>query len=490
MSKKEKNFYITTTLPYVNARLHIGHALEFVRADVLARYKTLMGYGVFFNTGSDEHGQKVWESAQEKGLETKQYVDQLVLAFKDTQEKLGMSPDVHFIRTTDEKHIQAAQEFWNKVADNGYIYKKKYTAKYCVGCELEKTDSELVDGKCPIHPNKELELIDEENYFFKFSEFAQPLLDYYSSHKYFVRPDFRFNEIQAFVGRGLQDFSISRLKSKMPWGVPVPGDDEQVMYVWFDALVNYVSTLDWPDGENFQKFWEDAETVQICGKDNLRQQTAIWQAMLMAADISPTNTVLVNGFLNGSDGRKMSKSLGNVIEPKEVVEMFGTDALRFYLVSEVSPFEDSPISMEMIGESYKAHLVNGIGNLTNRIVKMASSYDVDVALPNPEDVWTDTEFVSKEFHDAFSEFNSQKALHYLFSEIRELDAFITKEEPFKKIKVDEEGAKEDVARLMLNLWYIAILLEPFMPETSEKIQQAIALKEVPETPLFPRIEQK
>lgn len=486
MENKNKPFYITTTLPYVNARLHIGHAMEFVRADIIARYKALRGCDVFFNTGSDEHGKKVWESAQEEGLDTQKYVDGLVVAFKELQEKLSMFPEIHFIRTTDKKHKEAAQKFWKRVSDNGYIYKKKYQAKYCVGCELEKTESELVDGKCPIHPNKELELIDEENYFFKFSEFGQPLLDYYNANPSFVRPDFRFNEIKAFVERGLQDFSISRLKSKMPWGVAVPGDDEQVMYVWFDALTNYISTLGWPEGE-FETYWEEGETVQVCGKDNLRQQSAMWQAMLMAAGISPTNKILINGFLNGPDGRKMSKSLGNVIDPIDIIDTFGADALRFYLAHEVSPFEDSPISKDLIHDAYTAHLVNGVGNLTNRIVKMASSYGVDIVLPDVEDVWSDTEFVSDEFHTAFSELNPQKAMQYLFKEVRDMDAFITKEEPFKKIKVDEEGAKEDVARLLINLWYVGVLLEPFMPDASQKIQEAVMNKQVPETPIFPRI---
>jgi len=485
--KENKSFYITTTLPYVNAKLHIGHVLEFARADVIARYKHLRGYDVFFNTGSDEHGQKVWEAAKEKGLSAQEYANELVADFKILHEKINLFEDIHFIRTTDEKHKKAAQTFWKLVDDNGYIYKKKYQAKYCVGCELEKTDSELVNNRCPIHQDRDLEIIEEENYFFKFSEFAQPLLDYYSSNKDFVRPEFRFNEIKAFIERGLQDFSISRLASKMPLGVPVPGDDEQVMYVWFDALVNYISTLDWPKGKNFSQFWEGGETVQICGKDNLRQQSAVWQAMLMAAGIEPTNTILINGFLNGPDGRKMSKSFGNVINPMDIMDIFGADALRFYLVYEVSLFEDSPISKELIHDSYTAHLVNGIGNLTNRIVKMASSYEVDVVLPDSEEVWSDKEFVSDEFHSAFSEFNSQKALQYLFKEIRDMDAFITREEPFKKIKVNETEAKEDVARLMINLWYVGILLEPFMPESAAKIQSAVMNKTVPETPIFPRI---
>ncbi len=494
--KKNKPFYITTTLPYVNADAHVGFAMEIIRADVIARYKTLMGFDVFFNTGTDEHGAKIWEAAQKEGIDTKSYTDRLSERFRVLKDTLSLHDDIHFIRTTDEHHMQAAQEFWRRVDKAGYIYKKNYQAKYCVGCELEKTDSELVDGLCPIHPNREIEIIEEENYFFRFSEFTQPLLDYYEQNTTFVQPDFRFNEIKSFVGEGLHDFSISRLKEKMPWGIPVPGDEDQVMYVWFDALVNYISTLGWPfdvaqgkPNENlFQKFWEEGDTLQIAGKDNLRPQTATWQAMLMAAGISPTKHIVINGFLNGPDGRKMSKSLGNVLSPDEVLSVLPVDALRFYLIHEVSPFEDSPISLEMMKDAYTAHLVNGIGNLTNRIVKMASSYDVSVSLPEKEDVWEDTEFVSGEFHEHLNNFVPQKALHYLFKEVRDMDGFITKEEPFKKIKIDEEGAKEDVARLMLNLWYIAVLLEPFMPETAQKIQEAISTKTVPSEPIFPRLE--
>jgi len=404
----KKPFYITTTLPYINAEPHIGFAMETIRADVLARYKKLNNYDVFFNTGTDEHGKKIWESAQKAGLETKVFADGLSEKFKQLQTKLDLYQDIVFTRTTDESHIKAAQAFWKRVSDNGYIYKSLYQAKYCVGCELEKTDSELVDGCCPIHPDREVELISEENYFFKFSEFTQPLLDYYATNKNFVRPDFRFQEIQSFVSRGLKDFPISRLKEKMSWGIQVPEDDTQVMYVWFDALVNYISTLGWPKSSNFEKFWEQGQTVQIAGKDNLRQQTAMWQAMLMAAGISPTDTVVINGFLNGSDGRKMSKSLGNVLSPDDVLDVVPVDALRFYLIYEVSSFEDSPISLDHIKNSYNAHLVNGIGNLTNRIVKMASSYDVSVVLPSPEEVWSDTEFVSQEYRDGFENFIPQK----------------------------------------------------------------------------------
>ncbi len=485
MSKK---IYITTTLPYVNSDPHVGFAMEIIRADALARYHTLMGNEVFFNTGTDEHGTKIWEKAKEEGIDVQAYVDSYAEKFKGLSDILNLSDDINFIRTTDENHVLAAQEFWRLVDKNGYIYKAPYEAKYCVGCELEKTDSELVDGKCPIHPNKDLELISEENYFFKFSNFTQPLLDYYEQNKNFVLPDFRFNEIKKFVERGLADFSISRKKEKMPWGVPVPGDSDQVMYVWFDALVNYISTLGWPKGENFKTFWEEGFTIQIAGKDNLRQQSAMWQAMLMAAGIKNTDKVLINGFLNGADGKKMSKSLGNVINPYDAVKEVGTDPLRFYLTYNVSAFEDSPISMEMIKESYNANLANGIGNLTNRIVKMAENYDVIVKLPEESSVWKDKEHVGPEYHEAFKNFEVGKALEYLMNEVREMDLFIATEQPFKKVKVDELSAKEDVARLMLNLFYMGVLLEPFMPETSAKVVEAVGTRTTPAEPIFKRLD--
>jgi methionyl-tRNA synthetase len=485
----KKTFYITTTLPYVNADPHVGFAMEIIRADSLARYNSLIGKDVFFNTGTDEHGTKIWEGAKKEGLSIEEYTEKYAQNFKELKDSLNLFDDVHFVRTTDESHVKAAQYFWKIVSENGYIYKKTYQAKYCVGCELEKTDSELVDGRCSIHTDKDLDLIDEENYFFKFSEFGQPLLDYYAQNKDFVVPDFRFNEIKSFIEMGLKDFSISRLKSKMPWGVPVPGDDEHVMYVWFDALVNYISTLGWPENsENFGRFWEEGQTVQICGKDNLRQQSAMWQAMLMASGITPTNKIIINGFLNGPDGQKMSKSIGNVISPNEVIEKYGTEALRFYLLHNIGSFEDSPISMDLIGEAYKAHLVNGIGNLTNRILKMKDSYEVEVSLPDVEDVWVDKENVSPVYHEAFKKFEMREALQYLMKEAQDMDAFIAKEEPFKKIKELPDEAKEDVARLVLNLWYVAVLLEPFMPMTSAQMKEAIALGKVPESPLFPRLD--
>jgi len=307
----KKTFYITTTAPYVNADPHIGFALEIVQADVLARFNRLIGAKVAFGFGTDEHGLKIYRKALEAKKDPLQYCKEFSSRFDDLKKTLNLST-THFIRTTDEAHMKAAQELWRRCFKNGDIYKKNYKTKYCVGCELEKTDSELNAGKCPIHPNLVIEIIEEENYFFKFSKYQKRLLQLYEDHPDFVVPDYRLDEIEAFVKSGLEDFSVSRLKNKMPWGVPVPDDPDHVMYVWFDALVFYISTLGWPDEKgDYSIFWPG---MQVAGKDNLRQQSAIWQAMLMSAGLPNSTQIFIHGFIT-SNGQKMSKSLGNVVDP-------------------------------------------------------------------------------------------------------------------------------------------------------------------------------
>jgi methionyl-tRNA synthetase len=385
MSTK-KYYYITTTLPYVNADPHIGFASEIIIADVLARYYKSLGEEVFFNTGTDEHGQKIYQNALDEGIDPKVYVDRYARKFQKLKELLNVNYS-HFIRTTDAHHIRSAQELWRRVEKNGYVYKKEYSVKYCVGCELEKTDSELKEGRCEFHPNKELECIQEENYFFRFSAFGEKLLALYETYPDFVVPTKRLNEIQAFVQRGLQDFSISRKKEKMPWGIPVPGDKEHVMYVWFDALTNYISTLGWPDDqENFEKFWgtnENPRAVQIAGKDNLRQQSAMWQAMLMAGNLPTSRKIGINGFIS-IDGQKMSKSLGNVISPLQMVEKFGGDGTRYLLLTKGYFGEDGDLSWEKMIEKYNADLANGLGNLVSRVITL-SPKDIVFSQPQEED---------------------------------------------------------------------------------------------------------
>ncbi|MFT5179797.1 MAG: methionyl-tRNA synthetase [Candidatus Paceibacteria bacterium] len=469
----KKPFYITTTLPYVNSKPHIGFALEVVRADTVARYKRLQNFDVFFNTGTDEHGVKIHQRAEEEGIDTQAFVDGNAEHFKSLKETLNLSYD-KFIRTTDEDHKKAAQEFWKLCDKNGYIYKKKYKGLYCKGCEMFITDKDLVDEYCPHHPGTKPEEVEEENYFFKYSEFGKELLSRYESDEIKVVPEFRLNELTSLIEQGLEDFSISRLKDKMPWGVSVPGDDEHVMYVWFDALVNYISTLGWPEGD-FEKYWVGGTPVQYCGKDNVIHQASRWQAMLLSVGLPTTNTVIVNGFVT-SDGVKMSKSIGNVINPVDIVNEYGTDAMRYYLIREIHPYEDSGFTTSRFKEAYNANLANGIGNLTNRILKMSEDNLDGVEVK-------DVPFPS-EYTKAFDEFNLQKVGDFVWKKIGDLDQKIQDEEPFKVIKEDEEKGKEIIKGLVQGLYEVALLLEPILPETSLKIRAGIKENKKPEVPLF------
>lgn len=493
-----KPFYITTTLPYVNAEPHIGFAMELIRADIVARYHRLSGPEVFMNTGTDEHGLKVYRKAKELGLDTQAYVDSLAEKYKALIPALGVDSGVNFIRTTDAHHKKAAQAFWDIVNKNGFIYKKNYSVKYCVGCELEKTESELVNGRCPIHPLMELEIIQEENYFFKFSAFEKQLLDLYECKGAYadraplIVPEFRMNEAKSFVSQGLEDFSISRLATKMSWGIPVPGDPAQVMYVWFDALVDYISAIGWPDDEvggtklsgSFNKWWvESGGVVQYCGKDNLRQQSAMWQAMLMAADLPPSKHIIIDGFITGEGGLKMSKSLGNTVDPLDIVKEYGIDALRYYVARELSPFEDSPFTPEKFKEGYNANLANGIGNLTSRIMKMSEG-NLTESLIAPALKKSPT--IPVEYTTAFENYNLQQAAHAIWAKVAELDKRIQVEKPFSLVKEKPEEAKKLILDLVIDLNTIARLLVPFMPETAAAIQKCIAENKMPEKPLFLR----
>lgn len=481
-----KPFYITTTLPYVNAPLHMGHALEFVRADTIARYKKVTGLDVYFNTGTDEHGMKIYEKAKENGLDAQTFVNQNFEVFKAQLQIFGISPDVHYIRTTDRNHEAGAVEFWKRVQDNGFIYKANYEAKYCVGCEAEKTESELLeDGTCPHHGGIKLETINEENYFFKYSAFQDKLTLFYEKNPNFITPEFRFNEIKNFVSAGLQDFSISRKKEKMPWGIGVPGDSDHVMYVWFDALTNYINTLGWPDETgDFNKYWVNGTPTQYCGKDNTRFQGAMWQAMLMAAELPNSNQIVVNGFITADGGIKMSKTLGNVVDPRDIVSEYGTDALRCFLLSEVSSFEDSPFTIERFKDAYNAKLANGIGNLTNRIMKMAeTNLEVWPEIPAMEmtEGWAPAMV-------AMENFNIQEAMQVVWKHVSELDELIQSKQPFKLVKTNKEEAIEIIKDLVIKLHNIGTMLAPALPETSKKIIEIIASQKMPEAPLFLRKE--
>lgn len=467
-----RKFYITTTLPYVNAEPHLGFAMEIVQADTVARYHRLLEEEVVFNTGTDEHGIKIYRAALEQKKDPQAYVDEYAAKFDALKQSLNLSY-TNFLRTSSPNHKKAAQEFWKLCLANEDIYKKDYKIKYCVGCELEKTDSELEDDKCPIHPNLQIEIIEEENYFFKFSKYQKPLLELYEKNPQFVLPDFRLKEIKEFVSKGLQDFSISRLKEKLPWGVPVFNDAKHVSYVWFDALVCYISTLGWPDDEKkFNEFWPG---IQVAGKDNLRQQSAMWQAMLMSAGLPNSKQIIIHGFITNA-GQKMSKSLGNVIDPFELVKKYGTDAVRFFIAHELNTFEDSDVTFERIHESYNANLANGLGNLVARVAKLCETNSVIASE-------TKQSFDPKmTVHLENYKFN--EALNHIWEEITEADKKINEEKPWE---ITGEKLKEVLVDLVKRIQHIAYNLQPFLPETAQKIltQFSGQIKSAPA--LFPRL---
>ncbi|MBP6945840.1 MAG: methionine--tRNA ligase [Candidatus Pacebacteria bacterium] len=467
----------------MNSDPHIGFALELVQADALVRFRRSVGEEVFFNTGTDEHGQKIYEAAQKAGKSTEEYVNYYANEFQRLKGTLGLSDDLHFIRTTSPQHKLAAEEMWKRCMAKGDIYKKLFEGLYCVGCEKFLTKKEIIDDLCHIHKTAP-QLLKEENYFFKFSKYQEKLLEYLNRSNVII-PEWRRIEAINFATEGLEDFSISREKSKLTWGVPVPNDDTQVMYVWFEALINYISTLGWPDdGEgNFKKFWEEGHTLQMAGKDQVRFQSLMWQAMLMSADIKNTDQVFYHGFIN-SGGQKMSKSIGNVISPYELVQKYGTEATRYLLLRHVHSTEDTDVTWEKLDEWYTAGLVNGIGNLVARIMKLSEEHLSPVSPTKEEFVF------EKVFGEKINAFDFNGGLEFIFSLVAASDEFMTTQEPYKKIKIEEgpwrQAAKEDIFELVHRLAVIAVHLAPIMPNTAKIILSAIVSNKKPEN-LFPRL---
>jgi methionyl-tRNA synthetase len=476
MSDK-KPFYLTTPIFYPNAKLHLGHAYTATVSDILVRYRRLIGETTYFLTGSDENTRKMVAAAVAAGQEPKVFLDSIIENFKSLFSKLDISFD-QFIRTTDEvMHWPGAQKLWRKLDAAGDIYKKEYEGLYCMGHEAFITEKDLVDGKCPDHGIVP-ELIKEENYFFRLSKYTKLIKEKIYSGELQIIPDSRKNEILSLLESGLEDVSFSRPRTSQSVGVPVPGDDSQVMYVWCDALANYITAIGYGrDEESFQKYWP--ADVQVMGKDILRFHAAIWPAMLISAEIALPKSLFVHGFLT-SGGKKMSKTLGNIIDPEELLSEYGTDAVRYFLARHISPFEDGDITREAFKNAYNADLANGLGNVVARILTLAQTHltePVNVAFTGyPE-----------EFRRFLDKFEINRAIEYVWTRIQALDQKITADEPFKVIKQDATRGKEIITQLVRELAAIDLLLEPFLPRTSKKIIDAIMANKKPEN-LFPRKE--
>ena len=471
---------ITTAIAYANGAPHIGHAFEFVMSDTIARYAKSQGDDVFFVTGMDEHGQKIQEKAKEKNVPVLEFVEEYANLYQELDKDLAVDYDF-FVRTSDkEKHYKGAQALWNKIVASGDLEKRTYTALYCVGCEEFKTEKDLNEqGECPAHLKKP-EVVEEENYFFKLSKYGEALKEKIATGEMQIIPESRKNEILALLERGLEDISFSRPISKVAWGIPVPGDDTQVMYVWCDALSNYITALGYGTDAFDAERWNNS--THIVGKDILRFHTAIWPAMLLSAGLPVPKKILVHGHIT-SGGQKMSKSLGNVIDPREVIELFRSpagelagEALRYILLYKIPSFDDGDLTLDTIKETYTAHLANGIGNLTSRIMKMAITNGVQFEII-PEAV---------DFED-MEKFNLHGCIKNLLQGMVSLDQSIAINEPFKIVKVDEMRGKKMIYECLGSLSRFAQRLSIFMPQTSAKILECIRENKMPEKPLFGRL---
>lgn len=470
-----KKFYLTTAIPYVNAAPHIGFALETVQSDVAARYHRLLGADVYFSSGSDENSLKNVQAAEAEGLPTQELVDKYAKKFLDLKSALNLSYDV-FNRTATEAHFKGAQKFWES-CKKGDIYKKTYTGLYCVGCEEFYTEDALIDGKCPEHKTTP-EKVSEENYFFKLTNYRKQLEELIESDKLKIIPETRKNEILSFIKSGLKDFSISRSKERAKgWGVPVPGNDSQVMYVWFDALVTYLTALGYgTDEELFNKYWtKDSQKVHVIGKGIIRFHAVYWIAMLLSAGLPIPNIEFVHGYIT-VNGQKISKSLGNTIDPFELVEKYGADAVRYYLLREIPAYGDGDFSESKFKELYNADLANGLGNLVARVAKLCEQNKIETTLGS--NVWC------ADLEKYMGEFKFNEAIAVIWQLITEADKKVNQEKPWE---LKGEKLKKVLEDLVKRIQAIGFNLQPFLPETSAKILNQFSGKIKSEKPLFPRI---
>ncbi len=509
-------FYITTPIYYANAKPHLGHAYATVIADIFARYRRAQGDNTFFLTGTADHGEKIVRSATTAGMGPQEFVDQNVEKFKNLYKKLDIAND-YFIRNSDkEHHWPGAQSLWNKIEAVGDLYQGTYKGLYCIGCESFKTEKDLVSGKCPDH-NTACEEIEEENYFFRLSKYADKIKSIIENNEIEIIPSSRKQELLNFINDGLQDLSFSRPEGAIPWGIPVPGKQNQMMYVWCEELSNYVSALGYgrSDDENFKTFWP--ADIHIVGKDILRFHAIVWPAMLLSVGLPLPKKILAHGMLI-SDGKKMSKTIGNVIDPDDLIAEYNGDALRYYFAREVSPFDDGDITVEKFKEAYNANLANGLGNLVSRTLKMSEQYfngritgDTDSVPPIRTRItevtslgdltglnipYIITNDILPRYHTHMGGYEINKATDVIWELVGHLDQFVTDYEPFKLIKTDKDATEKVLWGLLYGLREITEMLRPMMPDTAEKIKTLIgAIKEgeelsfrskAPTEPLFMR----
>jgi len=467
-----KNFFVSTAIPYVNSKPHIGFALEAIQADVIARYRRFAGDSVFYLSGTDENSLKNVLSAKEAGMSVSDFVTKNAEVFKSLKAALNLSWD-DFIRTTEERHVFGAQKLWEACKDD--IYEKEYKGLYCVGCEEFKTSKDIINGECPEHPNKKLEEVQEKNYFFKLSKYQDKLEKIISSDELKIVPERRKNEILNFIKNGLEDFSVSRSRERAgEWGIPVPSDESQIMYVWFDALSNYINTLGYPDlGGNFEKFWNNGETLHVIGKGINRFHTVYWPAMLLSAGLPLPKKVFVHGYIT-VDGQKISKSLGNVVDPFELVRKYGTDALRYYLLREISSYEDGDFSIEKFETRYNADLANGIGNLVARVSALGEKLG-KINLDSEKLSAIENQTNLERYDIWIENFEFDKYLTGVWEDISKVDGKINLDKPWAIS--DESDLRDKIIDYSISIAVITKLLKPFLPEAVKKIEKCFIWSE-------------
>ncbi len=475
---KNNNFYITTAISYVNGLPHLGHAYEAILTDVMARFQRLDGKNVMFLTGTDEHGEKVHKTAEKNGMSAQDFADQNAAGFRKMTQTLGISND-DFIRTTEPRHYEAAKAIWIKLRESGDIYLGKYEGWYSVREEGYFTEDELTkDPKTGqmITPNgTEVEWVEESSYFFKLSEYTDKLLELYEAHPEFIEPSSRRNEIISFVKGGLKDLSVSRDKKRLSWGIPVPDDDNHVMYVWLDALTNYITAVGYPDTEkkSFQDFWP--ADYHVIGKDITRFHAVYWPAFLMSAGIELPKTIFAHGFIN-VEGVKMSKSLGNVMSPEGLVETYGLDAMRYLLMREIAHGQDGNFSHDHAVQRINADLANGLGNLSQRTLSMIHKNCGEI-IPQCGDLSDDDKMlIERAYKDLngpmraqFNAFEFHKGLETIMAVAREADAYIDRQAPWKLKKEDPKRMETVLYVLAEVIRCLAIAIQPVTPEAASKI---------------------
>jgi len=474
-------FYVTTSIPYINGEPHIGFGLEVTLADAIARYARQQGSQVIFSTGTDEHGGKIEEKATELKITPQALADRNSAKFRELASVLNISND-RFIRTTDKGHEQRAQIIWKALAKD--IYKGKYTGLYCVGHEEYVTEAvaKANNGICPDH-KRPYEKIEEENYFFKLSAYTPKILKAIEEKSFRIVPDTKCNEILSLIKDGLEDISISRPKEKISWGIPVPNDKTQVMYVWFEALMNYITVLGYPENQDFKDFWP--ADVQVLGKDILRFHAAIWPGMLLGLGLPLPKALYVHGFVHVS-GQKISKSLGNVINPAEIVKTYGVDAFRYFFLRHIPSYGDGDFSWEALERAYNNELGNELGNAVQRTVVMVQKYQNGVIGNIPP-----SEHDDAVYHESIANFKFDRALDAVWEQVRGLNQFIEEQKPWKIAKDgDQEHLQEVLGSMIGDLLEISTMLVPFMPDTAQAIKNIFAdgVLRAPKNVLFPKIE--